>query len=197
MSRTTATSSTDLFGQLTTFNSELWKAWLEGPPRMLQGSSALGETYQGQIKGFQRAVEEALRLEHQWVDELRDHSPSEGFGSEMSRASTALMEAGINTRSRFWQVWFDNAERLEPGRLAESMQAPQQFFTAWQQLVDELFETQRQVGQELGSAAKSAQESAMEATKEATTTTEAATGKQQREASSKQPGSKGAAASSS
>jgi hypothetical protein len=161
---------------------------------MLQGSSALGETYQGQVKGFRRAIEETLRLEHQWVDELRDHSPSEGFGGEMSRVSAALMEAGINTRSRFWQVWFDNAERLEPGRLAESMRTPQHLFTAWQQLVDELFEAQRQVGQELGSAAKSAQESATEAAKEATAETTAG---KQRETSSKPPGSKGAAASSS
>ncbi|HET8701232.1 MAG TPA: hypothetical protein VFL97_06155 [Nitrococcus sp.] len=193
MSRTTTTGSTDLFRQLSNLNNELWRAWLEGPPRMLQSSSALGETYQGQIKGFRRAVEETLRLEHQWVDEIRDHSPNEGLSGEMSRASAALMEAGINTRSRFWQVWFDNAERLEPRRLAESMQTPQQLFTAWQQFIDGLFEAQRQAGQELGDAAKSAQESITSATAEAAAE---ATGKQQREAPSK-PGSKGAAASSS
>lgn len=190
MSRTTATSSTDLFSQLTNLNNELWKAWFEGPPRMLQNSSALDETYRGQIKGFRRAVEEALQLEHRWVDELREHGPSEGLGGEMSRVSAALMEAGINTRSRFWQVWFDNAERVDFGRLgnlAESMQTPQQFFTAWQQLADELFEAQRQAGQELSSATKSAQETATEATAEAATT-----GKQR--STSSKSGSPGAAA---
>lgn len=184
MSHTTATASTDLFSQLTTLNSELWKAWLEGPPRMFPSSSTLDETYHGQIKGFRRAVEETLQLEHRWVDEIKDHCPSEGLGGEMTRVSAALMEAGIDTRSRFWQVWFDNAERLELGRLGnltESMQTPQQLFTAWQQLADELFEAQRQAGRELGSATQSA--------------TEAATGKQ-REASGKTTGSQETAASS-
>lgn len=192
MSPMTATTSTDLFSQLTSLNNELWKAWLGDPSRMFPSSSNLDETYQGQIKGFRRAVEEALRLEHRWVDELRDHCPSEGLGREMTRVSAALMEAGINTRSRLWQVWFDNAERLDIrrlGNLAESMQTPQQLFTAWQQLTDELIEAQRQVGRELGSATKSATSSVQE------TATETATGKQ-REASSKS-GSQETAASSS
>lgn len=188
-------SGTDLFSQLTTLNNEIWKAWTEGPPRMLQGSSALHETYQGQIKGFRRAVEEALRLQHQWVEEIKDHSSNEGVGGEMSRVSAALMEAGINTRSRFWQVWFDSAERLEPGRLADSMQTPPPLFTTWQQIFDELFEAQRQVGQELSSTAKSVQESVTEAAKEATS--EAVTVAGKRESSSSKPGSKGTAASSS
>lgn len=188
MSHTTATTSPDLFSQLTSLNNEFWKTWLEGSPRMFPSSSTLDETYHGQIKGFRRAVEETLQLEHRWVDEIRDHTPSEGLGREMTQVSAALMEAGINTRSRVWQVWFDNADRLDVGRfgnLAESMQTPQQLFTAWQQLADELFEAQRQVGRELGSATKSVQE----------TVTEAATGKQ-REAPSK-PGSQETAASSS
>ena len=161
MSNTRATSGTDLFSQLASLNTELWKAWLEGPPRMFQGSSALDETYHSQIKGFRRAIEETLQLEHRWVDEIRDHSPREGLSGEVSRISAALMEAGINTRSRLWQVWFDNADRIDiarVGNLAESMQTPQQLFTAWQQLTDEFFETQRQVGEELNSATQSAQQ---------------------------------------
>lgn len=188
MSHTTATRSSDLFSQLTALNNELWKAWLEGPPRMLQGSSSLDETYHGQIEGFRRAVEETLRLEHRWVDELRDRAPSDGLGGEMSRVSAAVMDAGINTRSRFWQVWLDNADRLnlaDPGGFAKSMQTPQQLFSTWQQLADELFEAQREVSQELGGAAESAKE----------TTTEAASGKQ-REASSKSSSQTAAASSS-
>ena len=161
MSNTRATSSTDLFSQLASLNTEFWKSWLEGPPRMFQGSSTLDETYHSQIKGFRRAIEETLQLEHRWVDEIRDHSPHEGLGGEMSRVSAALMEAGINTRSRLWQVWFDNADRIDIariGKLAESMQTPQQLFTTWQQLTDEFFETQRQVGEELSSATQSAQQ---------------------------------------
>ncbi|MCO6442245.1 MAG: hypothetical protein J5I81_14490 [Nitrococcus mobilis] len=166
MSSTTATSSTDLFGQLTALNTELWKIWLEGPPRMLQGSSALDETYHSQIKGFRKAIEEMLQLEQRWVGEIRDHGPREGLGGEISRVSAALMEAGINTRSRLWQVWFDNAERLDVarlGNLTESMQTPQRLFTAWQQVADELFEVQRQVGREFDSASKAVSQPPAEA----------------------------------
>lgn len=117
MSSTTATSSKDLFRQLTALNTELWKVWLEGPPRMLQSSSTLDEAYHSQINGFRQAIEETLQLEQRWVGEIRDHCPREGLSGEMSRVSAALIEAGINTRSQLWKVWFDSAERLDIGHL--------------------------------------------------------------------------------
>lgn len=166
MPRTSTSTTPDLFNQLSALNNELWKSWLEGPPRMLQGTSTFDETYHGQIDGFRRLVEETLRLEQQWVDELKERGPSEGFGAEMSRVSASLMEAGINTRSRLWQAWFDNADRLDLRRLGnpiESMQNPQQFFSAWQRLADDFFEAQQKVTRELSSATASAQESISEA----------------------------------
>ncbi|MDN5869102.1 MAG: hypothetical protein L0H73_00030 [Nitrococcus sp.] len=175
MSPTTAT--TDLFSQLTSLNNELWNVWLEGAPRVFPKPPWLDGTYHGQIRGFRRAVEETLQIEHRWVDELRDNCPSDGLRSEMTRVSAALMEAGINTRSGLWQAWFESAERFDVGDLgnfAESVQTPQQLFTAWQRFADELFQAQRQVGSELGGAAKSVQETAPKA----------ATGKE-REASGK------------
>jgi len=153
-------STFGLMRQWMEINQDLWNNWLNTTRHLGRGPAGFDDAYHEHLKGLQHAVNDTIRLEHEWMRMATEQASANQVAQPAARLMANLAETTLDTRSRAWKAFFENAQAIDLSAASNSLadiKGPQDLFAALREMGDRL------TGNRPGTAGSRAQKPAAEA----------------------------------